>query len=249
MAKLKTKPGSKKAGKKIEASRALDRSPSHLLHRALQLALDIYAEETGPDAVTQRQYAVLAAVAAQEGLTQTDLVRSTGIDRSTLADLVARMIGKGLLARQRSTADARANTVRLTDPGRAALEAAKPRVAAADARIMKLLPTRKRDAFLAVLREMGRVAETMGEPEEAAAAAKTKKKKKTKAAKAEKAAKPVKRAKPIKPIKPVKPTKSAKPAKAPAAKVAKAVKAPKAAKPVKKKKSKKALAVAPASAA
>ncbi len=240
MAKLKTKPGSKKAGKKIEASRALDRSPSHLLHRALQLALDIYAEETGPDAVTQRQYAVLAAVAAQEGLTQTDLVRATGIDRSTLADLVARMIGKTLLARQRSTADARANTVRLTDPGRAALEAAKPRVAAADARIMKLLPTRKRDAFLDVLREMGRVAETMGEPEEPAAAAKTKKKKKTKAAKAERAAKPVK---------PPKATKPAKPAKAPAAKAAKAVKAPKAAKPAKKKKSKKALAVAPASAA
>src|SRR5476649_2433272 len=121
MAKLKAKAGQKKAGKKTNAGKALERSPSHLLHRALQLALDIYAEETGPDAVTQRQYAVLAAVAAHEGLTQTDLVRSTGIDRSTLADLVARMIGKGLIGRERSAADARANTVRLTAAGRAAL--------------------------------------------------------------------------------------------------------------------------------
>src|SRR5271154_1841106 len=126
MAKLKTKPGGKKAGKKIEASKALDRSPSHLLHRALQLALDIYAEETGPDAVTQRQYAVLSAVSAHEGLTQTDLVRATGIDRSPLADLVARMIGKSLSARQRSTADARANTVSLTAEGRSALDEAAP---------------------------------------------------------------------------------------------------------------------------
>jgi DNA-binding MarR family transcriptional regulator len=255
MAKLKTKLGGKKAGKKIDAGRALDRSPSHLLHRALQLALDIYAEETGPDAVTQRQYAVLAAVAAQEGLTQTDLVRSTGIDRSTLADLVARMIGKGLLARQRSTADARANTVSLTGAGRAALEAAKPRVAAADARIMKLLPTRKRDAFLGVLREMGRVAESMGEAEEPAA--KAKKKKKTKTAKAERGAKPTKAAKAAKPTKPAKAPKAAKAAKAPKpAKTAKvqAAKAPKAAKTTKaakgaKKKSKKALAVAPSGAA
>src|SRR5580658_6450289 len=146
MAKLKTKPGGKKAGKKIEAGKALDRSPSHLLHRALQLALDIYAEEAGPDAVTQRQYAVLAAVAAQEGLTQTDLVRATGIDRSTLADLVARMIGKGLLARQRSASDARANVVTLTADGRGALDVAAPKVAAADARILELLPARKRDA-------------------------------------------------------------------------------------------------------
>jgi len=186
MSKLKTKAGGKKSGKKSEAGKALDRSPSHLLHRALQLALDIYAEETGPDAITQRQYAVLAAVSAQEGLTQTDLVRATGIDRSTLADLVARMIGKGLLARQRSAADARANTVRLTDDGRAALTATQPRVAAADARILKLLPSRKRDAFLNVLRDIGRAGEAMAEDEEPAAP-KLKAKKK---AKTEKAAKP-----------------------------------------------------------
>ncbi|HLI64892.1 MAG TPA: MarR family winged helix-turn-helix transcriptional regulator [Caulobacteraceae bacterium] len=240
MAKLKTKPGGKKSGKKIEAAKALDRSPSHLLHRALQLALDIYAEETGPDAITQRQYAVLSAVAAQEGLTQTDLVKSTGIDRSTLADLVARMIGKGLLGRQRSAADARANTVSLTDGGRGALDAARPRVAAADARIMKLLPTRKRDAFLDVLREMGRVAAADADEEPG---------KKKKKAKAQKAAKPARAAKPAKAAKPVKAGKTAKPPKTKAVKAAKPPKSLKVAvapKVGKKKKTRKAMAAAPA---
>jgi DNA-binding MarR family transcriptional regulator len=195
MSKLKAKSDSKKPGKKSAAGAALDRSPSHLLHRALQLALDIYAEETGPDAVTQRQYAVLSAVAAQEGLTQTDLVRATGIDRSTLADLVARMIGKGLLARQRSTSDARANTVSLTTEGRDALASAAPKVAAADARILELLPARKRDGFLSVLRDIGQPEEV--EPDAASAEPKPKKKKKTKPAKAEKPAK-LKAAKPPK---------------------------------------------------
>jgi len=189
MSKLKTKSGAKKLGKKSGGGSALDRSPSHLLHRALQLALDIYAEETGPDAVTQRQYAVLSAVAAQEGLTQTDLVRATGIDRSTLADLVARMIGKGLLARQRSASDARANTVNLTAEGRAALEGAAPRVAAADARILALLPARKRDAFIGVLRDLGHAE---AEVEAVADEPKAKKKKKDKIAKAPKAEKPAK---------------------------------------------------------
>ena len=251
MAKLKTKPGSKKSGRKIETGKALERSPSHLLHRALQLALDIYAEETGPDAVTQRQYAVLAAVAAHEGLTQTDLVRSTGIDRSTLADLVARMIGKTLLARQRSTADARANTVSLTEAGRAALEAAKPRVAAADARILKLLPTRKRDAFLGVLRDMGRVAEAMADADDSEP-----KQKKRKKAKPAKPAKPAKAAKPLKPAKTSRPAKAAKVAVKPAktvAKPAKPAKAPKpaktAAKTAKSKKPKKVSVRAPVSAA
>ena len=191
MAKLKTKAGEKKAGGKTDAGRALERSPSHLLHRALQLALDIYAEETGPDALTQRQYAVLAAVAAHEGLTQTDLVHATGIDRSTLADLVARMIGKALIARERSASDARANTVRLTETGRAALTATGPRVAAADARILKLLPARKRDTFLSVLHDMGRAAESAAVSDVAEKAPKAKKKKKTKE-KVAKAAKPAK---------------------------------------------------------
>jgi DNA-binding MarR family transcriptional regulator len=136
----------------------LDRSPSHLLHRALQLALDIYSEETGSGALTQRQFAVLSAVLAKEGCTQSELVRATGIDRSTLAELVARLIGKDLLARERSTLDARANTVRLTDAGRAAVQEAAPKVAEADTRILALVPGAKRDAFLKTLRDMARAA-------------------------------------------------------------------------------------------
>ena len=213
MAKLKTKAGEKKAGGKTDAGRALERSPSHLLHRALQLALDIYAEETGPDALTQRQYAVLAAVAAHEGLTQTDLVHATGIDRSTLADLVARMIGKALIARERSASDARANTVRLTETGRAALTATGPRVAAADARILKLLPARKRDTFLSVLHDMGRAAESAAVSDVAEKAPKAKKKKKTKE-KVAKVAKPAKAAKAPKPEKVVEPAGKKKKAKA-----------------------------------
>ena len=173
---------------------ALEKSPSHLLHRALQLALDIYADEQGEGGVTQRQYAVLAAVEAYEGLTQTDLVRTTGIDRSTLADMVARMIVKGLLERQRSTSDARANAVSLTQAGRVALAEAKPRMAAADARLLRLLSSAKREALTAGLRELIRAGdEAAAEPVPLAAkkpkADKAEKPKKAKADKADKAKK------------------------------------------------------------
>jgi len=164
----------------------LERSPSHLLHRALQLALDIYAEEAGAGAVTQRQFAVLTAVQAREGCTQSDLVKATGIDRSTLAELVARLIGKGLLARERSTLDARANTVSLTAAGRAAAQDTAPKVALADERILALVPSAKRDSFLKTLGEMAKAAgKPKGEPDGDAA----KKRKAKEAAKAEKKAK------------------------------------------------------------
>lgn len=147
----KTKTGSKKSGG------ALDRSPAHLLHRAQQKALDLFAagatsNSGGAGSVTQRQYAVLSAVALHEGCAQAELVAATGIDRSTLAELVARMMAKDLLARERSKSDARANAVHLTEAGRAALEAAAPRAEAADAALLALLPKGKRDGFIDLLR-------------------------------------------------------------------------------------------------
>jgi MarR family transcriptional regulator, temperature-dependent positive regulator of motility len=138
---------------------ALDQSPSHLLHRALQRALDIYVEEFGESGITQRQFAVLAAADEREGATQADLVRITGIDRSTLADMARRMIAKGLLERERSNVDARANAVRLTDAGRAALADARPKMAAADAKLLKLISGGgRRTTFLSLLRDLAKSA-------------------------------------------------------------------------------------------
>jgi DNA-binding MarR family transcriptional regulator len=137
----------------------LSGSVTHLLHRVLQLALDYHAEASGPSGLTQRQYTVLAAAGAADGVSQSDLVRATGIDRSTLADLVARMISKGLLERERSATDARANTVRLSASGKAALmEGGKP-AAKSDARLLDLLPPKKRETFLKTLTTLAAAAD------------------------------------------------------------------------------------------
>lgn len=220
MAKGKRKrDADKKGGKK-----PLDGSASHLLHRVLQIALDVYAEETGPGALTQRQFAVLSAVADNEGLTQTDLVNATGIDRSTLADLVARMMAKGLLERERSSTDGRANAVRLAEAGRSALAEAKPRVEAADKRILGLVPGGKRGSLMKVLGEMARKGETakadasdkaMRRADKARKKAEKKLKPKAKApAKAPKAVKAPKAPKPAKPALSLRPAKAAKPSRA-----------------------------------
>ena len=132
----------------------LDESPSHLLHRVLQIALDIYNAEAGEGALSQRQYAVLKALEGTEGLSQTDLVKVTGIDRSTLADLVSRMLAKELVVRERSATDARANLVQIAEAGKAALSDMEPRVMAADEKILSLLSPPKRDSFVKLLRKL-----------------------------------------------------------------------------------------------
>jgi len=153
-----------KHGEKSMSKNGLDDSPSHLLHRVLQIALDIYNAEAGEGALSQRQYAVLKALAGAEGgLSQTDLVKVTGIDRSTLADLVSRMLAKELVARERSATDARANLVQIAEAGKTALVEMEPRVVAADEKILALLSPPKRDSFVKLLRKIAHARED-GEP-------------------------------------------------------------------------------------
>jgi DNA-binding MarR family transcriptional regulator len=146
-------------GKTRSPDDALAGSVTHLLHRALQLALDFHTEATGPAAITQRQFTVLTAAGSAEGLTQNDLVRATGIDRSTLADLVARMLSKGLLVRERSPTDARANSVRLSEAGRLALEAGAGPAADADAKLLSFLSPKKRENFIKTLSTLAAAAD------------------------------------------------------------------------------------------
>lgn len=134
--------------KKDERIERLQRSPLHLLHRAGQCAGDVFNAEMQLGDLTPRQYAVLVSVAANEGLSQTDLVASTGIDRSTLADIVRRMLKKGLLQRRRTREDARAYAVRLTEEGRKVLKSVEPLSRRVDERILEGLPAKQREQFL-----------------------------------------------------------------------------------------------------
>lgn len=130
------------------AGNRLEKSPLHMLHRAGQGAAEAFQREIGSDELTPRQYAVLMTVSQNEGLSQTDLVERTGIDRSTLADVVRRMMKKGLLQRRRTREDARAYAVKLTEEGSRILRAADPMARRVDERILSNLPAQQRDRFL-----------------------------------------------------------------------------------------------------
>jgi len=130
-----------KKRKKMAGSRldAIDRSMIHLLHRASQRASEIFAIETRDFDLTARQYAVLTTVAQHEGLSQTDLVRLTGIDRSTLADVVQRLLRRGIIQRERTMQDGRTYAVTLSSQGRELLDAIKPYVRRADRAVLSYL--------------------------------------------------------------------------------------------------------------
>lgn len=130
---------------------SLASSVSHLLHRAQQYAADRFIAEAGGGDFTLRQFELLAAVAQGPDQSQTDLVRVTGIDRSTLADMLGRMENRGLLNRRTASTDRRAKIVTLTAAGRRALDQAAPAAAKADAALIDALPKTQSAAFAKAL--------------------------------------------------------------------------------------------------
>jgi MarR family transcriptional regulator, temperature-dependent positive regulator of motility len=137
----------------------LTQSTSHLLHRAQQMAADAFARAYPGDDLTFRQFAVLAAVSETPGVSQSDLVRATGIDRSTLADMIARMEKKNLLSREASKSDGRAKSVKLTAKGQRKLTDAAPVAMQADEAILGALPKPKQRGFFELLEALQAAAE------------------------------------------------------------------------------------------
>jgi DNA-binding MarR family transcriptional regulator len=111
----------------------------------------MFSSETRTGGLTPRQLAVMMVIGDKEGLNQTELVDRTGIDRSTMADLVARLTRRGLVQRRRTKEDARAYAIKLSPQGAKALREAQPGAAAADQKLLASLPPAKRQEFLDTL--------------------------------------------------------------------------------------------------
>ena len=122
-----------------QTTAALSTSLTHLLHRACQVADSIFNEEAGKTGLTTRQFAVLVAVGHNRDISQTGLVQVTGIDRSTVAEIVKRLLRRGLIKRKRTRLDARAYAVRLTDEGEALMREAEPAAGNAEERLKAAL--------------------------------------------------------------------------------------------------------------
>lgn len=133
-------------GNSIEAE--LGRSPLHLFHRAVQVVTEIYQAEMASYDLTARQYAVLFALAHSDGLSQSKLVDATGIDRSTMADIVRRMLKKGIIQRKRDKDDARAYEVKITEEGVRLFKAVAPIVRRIEDKLLSSLNGRRVDDFL-----------------------------------------------------------------------------------------------------
>ena len=126
-------------------------APGHLLRRNHQRSYDIFKKYVGSD-ITRQQFALLLALNKHPNAAQKDLVSATGIDKSTLKEMLGRMIARGWVLRDRDQKDNRAWTMRITPDGLSVLKTHVSGVAAAQREILAPLSPSERATFLRYLR-------------------------------------------------------------------------------------------------
>jgi DNA-binding MarR family transcriptional regulator len=126
-------------------------TPGHLLRRAQQRAVELFVQAVGDNGLRPPQFAALVTVYQNPGINQTLLVDRTGIDRSTVADVIDRMVSRGYIERKRDVADQRVNTLWITEAGIAALEHSADAAMAVQEAILAPVPPARRAAALEIL--------------------------------------------------------------------------------------------------
>ena len=132
--------------------------PGHLLRRAVQ-AMNLLWDEEVSHTITSPQFAALNALYAEPNLDQRTLGRRVSLDRSTTAEIVSRLSGRGLIRTERDTRDGRRKTITLTSRGLHAVQQLIPRTHAMTARLVGPLDGEQREELLRLLTEVVRANE------------------------------------------------------------------------------------------
>ena len=124
----------------------------YLLKHARERLAALPAEMLSPFGVTGRQVAVLIAIDDGVPLSQQEVARRLGVDRTTMVDLIDELEDSGLVQRRQDPSDRRRNVVDLTRAGMVTLEEASRAALEAERRFLASLPAAEATAFRAALR-------------------------------------------------------------------------------------------------
>lgn len=116
---------------KFDDSNALAKYTGSLVRRAQQRHMAVWLSEVSAE-LTSVQYAAMVVLQQAPGVNQRQLGDELDLDRSTIADLVARMVRNGLIERTDDPADKRSYVLFLTAAGKKQLATLRPRVASVE---------------------------------------------------------------------------------------------------------------------
>ena len=121
--------------------------PGFLVRRMHQIHVGLFAEECKNFDITPIQFAILTVLYGGRALDQITLSTAVGIDRTSGADVIKRLVRRGLVERIPSTEDRRAKLVHITGDGQTLVRRMQPRMERAQERLISPLSPAERAMF------------------------------------------------------------------------------------------------------
>jgi DNA-binding MarR family transcriptional regulator len=126
-------------------------APGHLIRRAQQIAVAVFAEHLAAFDVTPVQFAILNALMDAPGTDQVSLAARVAFDAATFGSVIGRLETKGWVRREASPQDRRRKLLWLTPKGKKALIEMAPLVTQAQALILQPLQAQEQQQLVALL--------------------------------------------------------------------------------------------------
>jgi len=128
--------------------------PGYLIRRLHQIHVAIFLEECAEYGITPVQYAVMTALLNRPSADQVTIARDAGIDRTNVADVLARLEQRGLVKRKQSDKDRRMRTAVLTAEGETIAREMEHASLRAQDKLMAPLPKSKQDHLMTLMTEL-----------------------------------------------------------------------------------------------
>ncbi len=126
------------------------------LRRAHGTVVANFAEATTGLDITPGQFGMIALIRANPRLSQVDLAAAIGLDKSTVAPAVDKLVRRKLIARKPSDADRRFNTLTLTPVGETLYQDALVRIRQHEDAISAALTADERQTLIDLLEKVHR---------------------------------------------------------------------------------------------
>ncbi|WP_280665082.1 MULTISPECIES: MarR family winged helix-turn-helix transcriptional regulator [unclassified Kitasatospora] len=136
----------------LDAQRAV----GYLIRVGQQVHTKLWSEHVGAD-LTAPQYAVLDALETEPGADQRTVGELASLDKATMAEMVSRLVRRGLVLRRRDPSDGRRNLLSLSPTGQELLHSSSAAVAQVQRQLLSPLEEVDHEKALVLLAKAARL--------------------------------------------------------------------------------------------
>ena len=129
----------------------LQTTPGHLIRRAQQIAVAIFAEQLANADITPVQFAILNALLDSPGIDQVSLAKRVAFDPATSGSVIGRLEAKGWVVREADRSDRRRKLLVVTPQGVHALASIQSDVSQVQEKILAPLTAQEQSQFVHLL--------------------------------------------------------------------------------------------------